>query len=455
MSKTILTVGFELASDATQSSDFSSKLSLLDWDIVLFKPVIYSVVISREEFNGKPWLTDNSSFALKESCEHWRREIKQAVDHGKTVIVFLPAINEVYIATGEQKYEGKRLVKNLIPYTNYAALPIELKPVSARGTSIKLASDAGILAPYWSEMGAFSRYEVILGTSTGTSLTTKIGNKAAGAMIRAVKSTGTLVLLPDIDFDPDNFTRADDRWTTAAKQFAGRMLAAVVALDSALRSSAEVTPPPSWSSEAAFILVSEQTLRSELLEAEHQLENAQRKKDDVVERLKNAGRLRALLYEKVKPLEHAIIEALQLLGFRAHAFKDGNSEFDVVFECTEGRLIGEAEGKDTKPINVDKLRQLAMNLQEDLQREDVNSLAKGVLFGNGFRLSEPSSRELQFTEKCVTAALSSNTALVATVDLFRAVQHVASAADEDYRKRSREAILSGVGLVTFPEVSSS
>jgi hypothetical protein len=91
----------------------------------------------------------------------------------------------------------------------------------------------------------------------------------------------------------------------------------------------------------------------------------------------------------------------------------------------EGRLIGEAEGKDNKAVNVDKLRQLSMNIHEDLQREEVISPAKGVLFGNGYRLQPIAEREAAFTEKCVSAALTSSTSLVATADLFRAAQYLA------------------------------
>jgi hypothetical protein len=66
----------------------------------------------------------------------------------------------------------------------------------------------------------------------------------------------------------------------------------------------------------------------------------------------------------------------------------------VVFESEEGRLIGEAEGKDNKAINVDKLRQLSMNIHEDIQREEVTTPAKGVLFGNGYRFNLFRSVEL-------------------------------------------------------------
>lgn len=103
--------------------------------------------------------------------------------------------------------------------------------------------------------------------------------------------------------------------------------------------------------------------------------------------------------------------------------------------------MGEAEGKDNKAINVDKLRQLAMNIHEDLEREDVTSPAKGVLFGNGYRLSAPEARDSQFTAKCISAAQSANTALVPTTELCE---------DADYAKRCRAAILTASGVVSLP-----
>src|SRR5262249_27797174 len=150
-------------------------------------------------------------------------------------------------------------------------------------------------------------------------------------------------------------------------------------------------------------LATERRLQSELLAAERQVDEAQKRKEAILEELKAAGRVRALLYEKGRPLENAIVDALQLMGFQAASYKDGHSEFDVVFESAEGRLLGEAEGKDSKAINVEKLRQLAMNVHEDLQREEVKSPAKAVLFGNGYRLSPPECREVQFTDKCINA----------------------------------------------------
>jgi hypothetical protein len=409
----ILTVEVELASTDTQYAGFRSKTSLLDWDIVLIKPRITDFISYVDYFQGKPSLSDSASFQLKESCEHWRREIKQAVESGKTVIVFLPALEDVYVDTGQRTYSGtgrnQRTTRHVTEYDNYRAIPASLSPVTSTGNSMKLSPrGAEVLALYWTEFEGVSRYEAILtDPNVPACVVTRTGDKAVGALYRNRSSSGTLLLLPDIDFYPDNFLKEkgdEQTWTTAARQFAGRMVSTVVALDKALRTQSEVTAVPAWASEESFALGAENTLRLQLLEAERRVEKAQKNKESIADELRSAGALRALLYEKGKPLENAIIEALNLLGFSAAPFKESDSEFDVMFECAEGRLIGEAEGKDNKAVNIEKLRQLSMNIHEDLQREAVTAPAKPVLFGNGFRLQPLRERADPFTEKCHSAA---------------------------------------------------
>lgn len=261
------------------------------------------------------------------------------------------------------------------------------------------------------------------------------------------------MLLPDLDFYPDDFLTFKGElqtWTKKATTFANRLVAAVVQLDSALRAETDITPQPDWAARDAYLLAPERSLRSQLMTAEIELEKAQRAKEELAERLKGEALLRGLLFEKGKPLEGAIVEALRKLGFKAEPFKNDGSEFDVVFESEEGRLIGEAEGKDNKAVNVDKLRQLQMNIHEDLQRESVPIPAKPVLFGNPYRLAEPSERGEPFTEKCVAAAAKLNTALVATPDLFAAVQRFVECQDPHFASDCRSAILSATGRVAFP-----
>src|SRR5579872_585266 len=129
MPKTILTIEVPLASDAAHFEPFQSQASLLDWDIIVFKPTIPAFWTEYADgYQGKPSLSDTTSFALKEASEHWRREIKQAVETGKTVVVFLPPREEVFVATGEMRYAGTgrnaRATRIVGLHSNYNALPI-------------------------------------------------------------------------------------------------------------------------------------------------------------------------------------------------------------------------------------------------------------------------------------------------------------------------------------------
>lgn len=88
--KRILTIGFELCDEHSEYSHFDNNISLLDWDIILIKPDINEYIHRQNSyFKGSTCLSDHDSFKLKSQSEHWRREIKSAIQHGKLVIIFL------------------------------------------------------------------------------------------------------------------------------------------------------------------------------------------------------------------------------------------------------------------------------------------------------------------------------------------------------------------------------
>lgn len=458
MVRKILTIGASLAHDISEA-EFDSRTSLLDWDIIIFRPVISEFRRRGDttEYRGKPCLSDHASFALREACEHWRRELKQAFESGKTILVFLPELDEVYIANGEKSYSGsgrnQKITRIVVPYSNYTSLPVTVEPTNAHGREMKLEpAGSELLSPFWAEFSLQLEYETILKPKNGTVVaTTRAGDKPVGVLYRSAISNGSLLLLPSLDFYDETYMDERCEWTSEGKAFSANMTNAVIALDKALRASSDVTPEPEWAQDHSYLTSMEKKLQADLLEAEQAVEAAQRQKEVISDKLSDEGKLRGLLYEKSKPLEASIIQALKIMEFDAQAYKEGSSEFDVVFASKEGRFLGEAEGKDAKAINVDKLRQLSMNIQEDLGREEVDSPAKAVLFGNGFRLQPPCDRDVQFTEKCITAAISLSTALVQTCDLFKAAKYIKDNADQGYAKTCRSAILSTNGIVKFPE----
>lgn len=169
--------------------------------------------------------------------------------------------------------------------------------------------------------------------------------------------------------------------------------------------------------------------------------------------LEEAGTLRRLLFEQGKPLEGAILEAMKLFGFDSQPFSDGESEFDGVFTSPEGRCLGEAEGKDNKPIAIEKFGQLERNLHEDFERDEVLEHAKGLLFGNAYRLKPIKGRGDFFTEKCISAAKRTGVALIRTPDLFTPAKYLKEhPSDSEYAVKCRKAIFSTSGTtVVFPD----
>ncbi|GAH78061.1 unnamed protein product, partial [marine sediment metagenome] len=215
------------------------------------------------------------------------------------------------------------------------------------------------------------------------------------------------VLLPPLEVDEESMTEETEEgtvWNKKGMQFGSQLTSALIAIDKQLRAEYQATPTPPWVNNDEYDLPRESLLETELLQVQEEIRQLTDKKTSLQVDIKKEGELKRLLYENGTELEDAIHDALQLLGFGTSRFRDSESEFDVVFESKEGRFIGEAEGKDNKAINIDKLRQLDMNIHEDLSRDEIQEPAKGVLFGNASRLTPIKERKAFFTDKCVSAS---------------------------------------------------
>jgi hypothetical protein len=460
---TIFSVGYEFPGGVADSVDLESTRSLLDADIVVFESGIPHE-FHKETFQGKPSLTEESSFKAKEALAHWRSEITAALEAGKLIVVFLASPQEVFAHTGERQFDGKgrnaRITTVVDRLTSYEAVPIEAVIRAASGRGISAAGPLKYLATYWKEFGTDSLYEAFLesGTFTDVLLHTQAGARVVGASV--LKGPGALLLLPPLRYDYKTFVRkrqdGREEWTKDALGYGKRLAAALAGIAAALRSDVDVTPPPTWASAESYRLDEEALIEAAILDRTRLLAELQTERQELKRKLADASDLRDLLYETGKPLERAILKALRLMGFLAEAFVDGKSEFDAVFTSAEGRFLGEAEGRDNRPLSIDKFSQLERNLAENFARDEVTEHAKGVLFGNGYRLTRPEDRPEEFTEKCVAGARRLGVALVRTRDLFEPARYLRRTADQAYADACRRALFDASGCtVRFPEPPSS
>jgi hypothetical protein len=460
MASRVFSVGMRFPGDIAEYVPLRSGNSLFDGDVILFYPH-FGNYTSSERYAGHRLLTETDSAAVIRDTAHWRSELKTAVDSGKIVFVYLRQPEQVYYYTGSQSYSGtgrSRVTTNHVASVeSYHMLPITLNGLTPRrGREISPIGSLGALAAYWSEFGSVSKYEAYYDSGVGTDvLGTKKREKIVGSIIRT-KGGGALVLLPPFEWDEDELTyyRGDtEYWRKEAQRLGARWVKALIGASDALRKSGKKTPTPEWVLSSDYALETAEALQQEIDSTDAKMERLAKTRERLQEELEEARVLHGLLFESGAPLEHSILKALRLLGFEASGYKEGESEFDAVFTSPEGRFLGEAEGKESKAINIDKMSQLERNLQEDFARDEVDTYAKGVLFGNAFRFASLSEREEFFTPKCVSAAKRLGIALVRTPDLFEAARYLAKSNDPVYAEACRRAIFEAKGdVVSFPEV---
>jgi hypothetical protein len=462
--KSIITVNFEIPGLSDKCVSLSSDQSLFDYDIIVFNPEISEFLTwQTESFQGKPSLNEHTSFRLRESASRWRQALRDAFDHGKTVFIFMPEVKDVYLfSRSESSGSGRnRLTTNFLdPFNNYSMLPLRFSElVSMRGKEMRPAKDLGPLTQYWAEFGPLSSYEVYFSCDALIPiLVTRTGNKPVAGLIqsKAESAKGSLVLLPMLRYDQEDFVEVkgeESFWTKRGLAFGQKLIHSLTAIHGILRADRQKTPPPKWAASAAYRFPVERELETSITGVTIEIEKLQKKKLELHVQLAREQILRSLLYEKGAMLEEAILEALGLLELKANKFKDSESDFDVVFTWKNHRFLGEAEGKDNKAINIDKMSQLERNLSEDFRRDDVTAHAKGILFGNAFRLQEPSKRPDYFTDKCMTAAKRIGAALVRTPDLFYAVKYVKESGDTSYAQSCVQSMLRAEGsIVQFPAI---
>ncbi|HVE70296.1 MAG TPA: hypothetical protein VNI54_02930 [Thermoanaerobaculia bacterium] len=470
--KRIFAVGFDLPGDEFEYIPLESDRTLLDADIVLYKPRFgqweqaWQSFDGLQDYQGVAVMNDISSREVPKRLAHWRTEMVAAVNAGKLVVFYLNKPEVLFRYTGERQFSGtgrNQKTTNIVSeISTYQAMPAKVAASARTGTAVKAAKDNAIIASYWKDFAAMSSYEATIEGEFGKTLLETPGVSRTIAAIFHATSGGAILFLPPITYDPKKFLKTDkdnlDKqfWTAEALKFGKRYSAALVAIAKTLAVRTNVTPTPSWATDTTYSTKGEAKIHAELAGLKKKATSLEEKRKRLEGDLQAAGVLRWLLYEQGKPLERAVLESLSLMGFATETVNDGDSEFDAVFTSTEGRCLGEAEGKDNKPVNIDKLSQLERNISEDFARDQVTEHAKGVLFGNAYRLTPPTERGDYFTEKCLSGAKRAKIALVRTPDLFPVGRYLKESSDSEFAAQCRAAIFSAEGeVVQFPPIPES
>lgn len=463
MFKIISTIGYEIPGKGDSEIDFSSKKSLMDSDIVLIAPLLpyYEKSSSSDGYYlGKICYGETGSFKLKEDLAHWKKELTNALGAGKTVFLMLLGKEDFYVDTGSRSYSGngrnRSTTINVTGSNNYELVPIKIGTVhSAKGKEIFSVGNP-LFNNLFKSLGSHFEYQVYLENSEGYPIFVgKDKTKILGAIYKV--GSGHLVTLPYINYDREEFIKEGketDSWTPEAMNFGRILISSLVEIDEGLTQDAVKTPSPVWLSTEYFNTKKESVIQENIKKNLIGIKEIEDLNIELKSELKKEQVLKDLLFEQGKPLEFAVIEALEILGYRAENYNDGELELDQVIISPEGfRYIGECEGKDNKDVDISKFRQLLESMNADFARDEVKEKAFGILFGNAQRLICSKDRTLDFTQKCKTGAVREKIALIRTVDLFEVTRFLKETPNETFSKICRDAIHDGLGnVIKFPDI---
>lgn len=440
--------------------EYDSQESLRDYDIAVFGPRL--PYYEKIQFTGGgSCISIEGTTALKGALLHWKRELAAALDAGKTVFVVLDTYDEEDVATGYTMGPRNSRQYNTTSINKYVPIPLNFPIRNSKGKSVspKLSSFKGL----HDAIKEIVEYRVVLEASDHlqVSFTAKDGTAVGGVVSTKSEKSGSLVLIPYFDFEKDGFTEHregekededEEIWSQKALKISHALVGQLVAIDRQLRNSVALTPPPEWLNNFSKPKVISH-IESAVADIELKIERLQKQKEqDLIFRSEILDYTH-LLYESGKPLERAIEKTLRLLGHTVETLCIGDLEIDHIIVGPSGiRMICESEGKDTSPIDISKFRQLESNIGEDFERDEIDQPAKGILFGNGFRLTPPLSRAEQFTSKSLTNARRLGSALIRTADLYAVALYLLDHPEaEEFKSACRTAIeeTSG-GIVAFP-----
>jgi hypothetical protein len=444
MKSRILSVDLELENDQITNADFTRAPSFHDFDVVLVDPdAVFNLFFEKakltevkDAFLTLEYDDKGSNKLIKRLIDQRKKETKHFLSLGRLLICILRAPFSAYLCSHGRDWPNPQKKDNWVNTYSWFPLQHSLDDMivilsKEKGEKIKLVDHKSSFAEYFDAFDRQLHYVACLDEKQKPHYFKNFHTiaKTHGELPVAFNfelEGGEVVFLPPAE-DPN------------PKKLAGVLLDCI----SATMGTFEETTPPSWVSDYKVFLpnlpeleVETEKLHKKISELQELLSTSEQQKAEQQKYLK-------LLYEQGRfQLEPVVRDAFSLFGFNV---KDAEPS-DGLLESDEGVALLEIEGKDDKAINIDKYSKLLNYVIND-EAQTRAPRKKGILIGNGFRLSDLKDREQQFTKEVIGAAKNTGFCLLTTQILFDLVCKVLADPDnDDLKEEIRKQILSTDGL---------
>ena len=420
MGKQIIGMGikhFPFKDEQVNFYSSSDNVSLIDGDMILFSPKFFNYPrYDQKTFDGKQLLTKDQSALFQDEFQYWQIEMEIAIKKKKTIFIFCEQPKRFYFHSGSHLYPdffiGSLLLLDLQCLKRYRLIS---------GKEIKYYNTNTILKPLWEDFQKYFWHKIAFQKkyfSEDVYFVPKNFNpkneesEVFGGIIHT-PSGGFVVVLPAINFKHSDFIKnhqcsKDDLQNVYDKKklldFSNQLIQHIIQIDSTLKSYYTLTPTPSWFNYNKFQINTASKIEKDIKNLQVKIQKLDQNKIHLKNLLEREKVPYRLLFEKDRLLKEAVTICLKLIGFNTTSHHDKQLQFDMMCKSKEGMFLGEVESKKNKAIDIDKIDELIKKLEEYIRNTKSKTPLKGVLFGNGHRLEEPTKRPNQFTNECIQAA---------------------------------------------------
>jgi hypothetical protein len=427
--RSLTTAAIGLSLSGAERINWDSDRSLSDFDLAVARPHFGEFSYdAQKDYSGQG--KRSAQMRAYFASLHWRSEILPFLRAGKTLIVLL----------GKPEYFSLDALDNG---------PNHLWSWDLLDIPIAEASKLTVKKPKLTREGeaVFADHSVLLGCiEIGTTFKIEKGvpllvtddDTDRWLAARLEYKTGRIVVIPETV----NWQRSPSSVAnTALQKQVQSEQTALLKFALSLKQARTKEASPAWAA-SGWGTLRETQIEGQLQEIRAELDKLKSSESALVADQASLLEMRALLYSNGFELEGVVRRALRELGLDAQPSDDGKLRIDARFEHDGVVYVCEIEGKDNKAVDINKYRQLMDMCLGEQQRLGEGAQVRGVLIGNGYRLTPPSERKVQFTDQVLNNASTQGILLVTATDLYAAWRDATDQQPSPVAEKLKAAILS-------------
>lgn len=377
----ILSMGCSFNHPSVDEFDYSSSISLFDYDIIIWDPneILYEYTSygSEKKYGGYPLLDESDSAIIQEDLTRRKKELTDILELGRTVVIFAPKPKKFYVYTGEKTYSGtgKSLTTtNVVKDLNVEDfLPINnIDIFEAEGSQIDFKGGE----PFnliWTSISEYLTYRSYFENISGEPLFyIKNTGKIIGAYINY--QNGNLILLPKFLDDEYDFKLTDAKRKKLEKSFIG-LLEEII---NKLNQNKGDFKLPLWCSN--YFLPAELKEKTKLKYLNEELSKLESKISEKKNQLAELEQIKILFWGDGRALEIEVGKIFKDLGF--DVAEGLPQRDDLILKYNDKVAVVEVKGV-TKSGAEKHAAQLEKWVSEYFSRKGIKP--KGILVVNAYK----------------------------------------------------------------------